>query len=338
MKKKDLSLYDQIAAQPSHVLEPARGLLLSAQRFLLDYKASKFYGHISRDIGPLVLRQHEFARPPYEHTWVEFDMDAFAEEAPTTMMHDPDARDVKVGFLFAGDIVWVFSATAEGQSACLPYRVEMHRPVSADEERDMARRLGMLTPTYRMMLLASTGHRMDDPWWLGPEADHLCRSHRLVFHETFEPHLARMSKEEKFAFMALSAGTVRQVLTLALLLSRQSHRYWTITGEPHRHAIVSGRNRVLVAHNRVTMHLEQPVAQQRFISDIHTGAHRREHDVRGHWAQNRRLGHNCDHLWAEDDIDHFHCTMCSVKRWWRHAHRRGDLHSGVVVKTYEVTQ
>jgi hypothetical protein len=338
MKKKDISLYDQLALAAPTPVDPPRQHLLAAQRFMLDQKASHFYGHISRDIGPLVLRQHEFARPPYDQTWVEFDMDAFSEEVPTTAMYDHDGRDTQVGFLFDYGTAWVFSRNARGLGGCMPYRIRLHHPLSSEDELRMARALGLSRVIYRMMLLGPTGHDSRDPWWEGPEADHICRSHTLVFHEAFWPILERLSDEEKFKFMALSAGTLRQVLVIALLLSRQSHRYWTIIGEPHRSALVSGKHRVLTAHNRVTMHLERAVARQRFLEDIHTGAHRREHDVRGHWAQNRRSGSNCDHLWVENDEDHFHCGMCSVKRWWRHAHKRGDASIGTVVKTYEVTR
>src|SRR5262245_48133736 len=245
MKKKDLTLYDYLITIDPMIIDPPRKRLFGAQRFVLDYKASRFYGSLSRDIGPLALRQHEFARPPYDLTWVEFDMDAFAEEVVTTKMYDPDGRDARVGFLFDHDTVWVYSINVRGQGGCLPYRIQMHRPVTFEQELHMAQTLGVSRLVYRMMLLGQTGYGSDNPWWLSPEADYICRSHSLVFHESFWPILDHLDADEKFRFMALSAGTLRQVLVIALLLSRQSHRYWTITGDPPRRAQVGNKHRML---------------------------------------------------------------------------------------------
>jgi hypothetical protein len=92
-----------------------------------------------------------------------------------------------------------------------------------------------------------------------------------------------------------------------------------------------------VSHNRISMHLNPKIALKRFTRSLETGMHHRLHDVRGHWAQNRK-NLSCDHIWDAIDPDHFHCTLCGTNRWWRRSHQRGDQTLGTVTKDYIIKE
>jgi hypothetical protein len=335
VKKIDLTLVDAILASKPGPFEPPRLRLMRAQRFVLDRDASHYFQKLVHDLGPLLLAQHAFARPPYEQTWVEFDCDAYFAD---TWGLAPEERDARIGFLFDGNAVHCWSNTqAHPVPECGPVSYLMHTPVTYEEEPANAQAFHVSRLVWRHHLIGGIGKTAGDPWWMSDEATEICRSHRVVVAPGWAEFIGDMPPIRIAEFLRLTAGTFKQMLTLALLLSRSSHRYWTISEQPRGRAIVAGKPRVLVPYNRVTMHLKEEVAMARFQSDLRSGVHRRHHSVRGHWAQSRRFI-GCDHAWIERDEDHFDCGLCKAKRWWRQEHHRGDISKGSVSKTYEVTE
>lgn len=333
------TLFDQLRRSPGRFAEvgwgPPAAAMQLAHRFVLDASASAFIGDLLRRAGTLVLREHEFARVPFPTTWIELDFKAYIAAIPSAPK--PDSKsDTHVGYLYHNGSVYAaaWSDTKKhGEPAFSPYHFELHLPFGFEEELAMAQAAGYSRLTYRQVLLGTLPEPIDSRWWMSAEAADICRSHRIVWDDK-----GRIDAKHKNLIVSSSAGELKQVLALALLLTRPGQRVITVREQGHRRSIIRGKPMVLAKHNVITLHMKQEVAVRRFISGLQTGLHRREHDVRGHWAQTRRFQTACTHVWEPTDLDHYQCLRCQAKRWWRTAHKRGSNEIGTVTKDYEVTE
>jgi hypothetical protein len=336
------TLYDNFAATGLQVagfdkatLERVVRPLLAAQKYVLDEEASSFLGDMLKQITPLVLAQHEFARTPYPNTWIEFHFPPYMKALDG---RDPDdTGDTRVGFFInERNSMFSVSETKTSKPAMLPMWFDLHHPISFEEELEMANRFGLSRMTYRQMILGTTS--IYDDWWKSDAATAFCRSHRLRIGNSF----ADVPTHALQTLLRGSAGSLKQGIALLLLLTRPGQAVLKLHEQDRRRGIIRGQSRVLAPHHTVTLHLKRDMAMQKVIEALHsTGRHNRLHDVRGHWCQTRNPKYRgCDHDFQPVDINHYECIRpgCKAKRWWKKNHPRGDASLGKVDKTYEVTE
>jgi hypothetical protein len=304
-----------------------------AERYVFDTKASHILGHMIKTMAPLILQQHEFARPPYSNTWVEIDMMAYMEALEEHRdLRDP-TLDTRLGYLVMRDhILFFVSETAHTKPLITPYWYVLHEPISFEQELDLAQKLGLSRLTLREHLLGTSGLPKD--WWRSPEAESFCRGHHFMMGQ----QLKESSPGTRRKVLRGAAGSLKQAIAILLLLSRPGSGVIALSNQERRHGLVRGHSRVLAPHHKVTIHLEGRKALQRIQNNLQTGQHHRYHSVRGHWCQTRRIT-GCEHDWEPVNPDRYECLKgCGAKRWWKKNHHRGDISLGEVTKEYEVTK
>ena len=317
--------------------EPPASKVINARRFVLDEGASSFLAKSIHYSGDMMMQQSQFARAPYDLTWVELQHKAYFgtlaelyDETEFPLVSHPlvddhfGSDDDKVGFLIDHGRVWSFaSANDPDATGCLPISYDLHKPMSIEKELEMAELFGRTRMTLRVGLFGSSGIR---------DLDTL----RYASEHTVNWHLPTMKDKAK-GVLYMSSGDLKLVLGLLLILSRPGKSIIYTDDVGHRHGIMKGKRVVYHSHNLVKLHLSTGDPVKRFMSDLAHGSIRRRHDVRGHWCQTKRT-RSCAHDWIAEDPNRFECTICHGKRWWRKTHCRGDAGKGVVTKTYEVTE
>jgi hypothetical protein len=327
--KRQPLLADALLHQTRHPYGPPRQAMLTAKRFAFDAGASGFVGKLLNKTARLILREQEFARQPYPQTWVELDAPAYSTGLMGTVQGDPATADTKFGFLYDNGTVYCGAASKNGCNWS-PFTIKLHQPVTFETELATAMATGQSRLTLRQALIGYAEH-LYDPWWQSGEVDMIARSHLYV-------PAPDLTMEQNRGILQQHQGVLKQVLAMLLILTRPGRRVLTITDQGHQRTLYKGNSMVLAKHSLVTLHIDQSVAIRRFISGVHTGLHRRLHDVRGHWAQTRRHQNACTHVWDPVDADHYRCLRCEAKRWWRKNHSRGLLEVGTIVKEYEVSK
>ena len=330
-------LLDSLMNRPRQTkFGPPNAKFLAAHKFVLDSTASEFVGDLLRRAPLEVLQEHEFARTPYDLMWVELDHKAYYKGL-RQWAGDPRETDDLIGFLYDNGTVWSL-ADSEGYGGVpiiMPFKFHLHQPVSFEQELALAQKVGLSRLTFRSALLGSINS--DDKWWATREAADICRSHRTELIE--EDFTAGLSAEQWEALLRGGAGSLKLILTLALLMSRPGQHVLSQAEVGHRKVIYKGKNAVFKAHHRISLRLEHKDPVTYFTRHLSTGLHRRRHGVRGHWAQTRRLvTRGCDHQWDGIAPDKYECLTCGAKRWWRKAHMRGDSTIGFITKEYDVTR
>jgi hypothetical protein len=311
-----------------------------AHRFVLDAPASRLVGELVNKAAPLMLEQHEFARPPHQLTWLEMDFRAYAEVIPGMNPDDPTA-DTRVGYFFDHGKVYSASEARRKTTTALglddvgvtPLIYHLHRPMTFERELELAQELNTSRLMLRKMIYGDPG--LEGKWWNTHVANEICRSHSFEFYS--KPPFDKMTVVDKLRTLRSSAGSMKQIIIMLLLLTRPTKHVLMVTDEPHKRILLKGHSQVLVSHNSVKLHLSPQESYRRVTEGGHTDRHHRYHSVRGHWCQSRRIP-ACTHEWEPVTPDRYHCQKCPAKRWWRTSHGRGDEKLGVVHKGYEVTK
>lgn len=332
MKAADVNLFDLwMNNRFKSPFDPPEAVMLKAKRFVLDASASEFIGQLLGRAPLEVLRHHQFARPPYETTWIEMDHEAYFQVA-----HDDrspiEARDLRYGILVRGDQVWIMISGANGDSTTSPIMFDLHRPVSFDEELELAQRFDTSRLTLRMAMLGGVETVMS-PWWHSAEAADICRSHRMKV----APMLDGAEPQAMGELLQSGTGNLKLILTMILMLVRPHNSFVLSEAGPKR-VLLKGKSVALKPHHVLKLRLEHEDPVARYLSHEHTGKMRRLHDVRGHWAQHRKRGLGCSHQWQVLSPTQFQCANCGAKRWWKADHHRGADALGSVTKEYDVTR
>lgn len=316
--------------------------LRMAKRFVLDAQASRLVADLIVHAGPLLMSQHQFARAPHPLTWLEMDFTAYSRGIPGMNPEDPTA-DTRVGYFIDNNKVYSASQARTRMTRAFgvddvgvtPLIMHLHRPVSFEQELELAQELGTSRLMLRRTIIGDPG--FDQNWWNTPEAADVCRSHSMEFYS--KPPFDKMTASDKASVLRSAAGSLKQVLVMLLLLTRPTKHVFALTDEPHKRMLVKGKNQVLVSHTSVKLHLSPQESYRRVTEGGLTDRHHRFHSVRGHWCQSRKPANmRCTHEFEPITVDKYACLKCGGRRWWRKSHGRGDEKLGVVHKGYEVTK
>jgi hypothetical protein len=327
---------------------PPLGVLHQAKKFIFDASASEYIGSLLMKAQAEVLSQHDWARPPFETTWIEFDHAVYWERglgmANDYMKGTPDNL---FGMLIHHGTVWLFSYAPShshdhrGETlGCGPFQYQLHVPISFEEELAMARRFDMGLNTYRQALLGGminpeTGKPTLSVDWWNAMAGEIVRSHKMFINPTIKGGMDKVRPEQRASILASGAGDLKLILTLLLMVTRP-RKMFNVTETGPKRMLYKGHNLVRRAHSVVTMQLAKEAALHHAVHHEFTSQHRQMHDVRGHWAETRHNAICQEHSWEPLDKDHFYCLNCPAKRWWRKAHTRGELRLGDKTTDYHV--
>lgn len=339
----DDPVYNQ-ALKAVHTLRPV------ARRFIFDDEAATYIGHFIRDCPDLLVANRQFALPPYETTYLQFNLDVVLEAIGHPKLSGDEDRDIDVGYLVHRDRVYSLARGLRGGGGISMFSYRMgtsskwcsgclrfHDPIF-----DLSVHEGDLGDTYIRagLLLGSTWSKLTDDEWHG-----FCQSVEVVptVQRTYPAVVGKSDAEKREKYkrlIACSAGDYRTFVTALLLLNQQQHV--TLQHVPHGSGIVAGKRRVFHRHQTVRIHLRQhDTVRKVFARTMHVP--RRAHDVRA-FFRHLSLGAECIHDWpqlpevTDDGIPRWTCTKCGGRRVRVKAHMRGTAKEGIVTKRYEVTE
>ena len=346
-------------------LDQMRSGIMKAERFVLDVEASERIAQVVMDVPDLLVREHRFARAPYDVTWIEYDAFAywmtFRNADPKRYdangeYGDPETADKLVGFLIDHGRINVVSVGKEANSIAMvtPLQYRLHTEWPVADQLEFARRSGCSRLGIDAFLWGSSMDNMPSDQW------RLLRDYNAVEFVPTNPKydmlVERMMKDAGMVNSVRGAvGELRTIIAILLMLNRPSLMRYRNSVPSHRQWL-KGKFRPFMSHTTVTVSLDA-VAGLRLVGTSNDDpALRRRHRVRGHYCHDQtardymRIA-GCIHDWQDmdadwhpwpdappDEVDHWLCGSCGGKRWWRDAHHRGTAQVGFVAHDgYEVT-
>jgi hypothetical protein len=300
--------------------------MTSARRFVLTENAAIRSAQVMRTLPDLMVEASRFARAPFDLTWIEFPFRAFYQELTQT---SPDLDcDATVGYFIDHGRVYCASSTqdATARPLFMPIVYGLNEEWPIDEQLDFCSRMKVSRLGCDQFMWGSTYNFLNEDQRRQMRAQH---SMHLLADRRFDHNgLTDM--------MNSAVGDLRTIVGLLLLLNRPS--LTTYRDAPASRGYFNKKFRGYLSHTTVDIPLD-PVPQLRLVgTPADDASPRRRHEVRGHWchdAQARRR--TCVHQWEAEDEDHFTCSVCLGKRWWRRDCVRGHSGLGFVQKDYAVT-
>jgi len=312
-----------------------------AEKFVFDTEASARVGIVLRDVPELLVEQIQFARPPFDLCWIEYDVETiFNMLNPDRVWTSDDTRDMRLGLLIEHHRMVVVAEDAQGRFGFMPMVYHLNTEWKLDEQLVFAEQLGV----SRIGI---------DLWLWGAAAPKLIangkREYLRVLRDTNRAELLLPVPPDKA--VALHNGTVgdfKNHVGMLLMLNQPSLTQYALV--PRTRGWIGHRPKPYMAHREVRV-ASDPVPRVRQLS--HGGGEgslRRRHRVRGHYCTNAQArSGGCIHQWqaagAEwkpvavavgDDPERWVCDVCGGRRWWRADHARGDAGLGWVEHTYRV--
>lgn len=298
----------------------AKVLAPQARQFLFDEEASRMLGHFVATCPDVLVDQMQFARQPYEVTYIEM----YIQEVYNGMGLPKgdminEELDLKMGILSSEGILYNLSNSTHRPTPVLGPLCTMDHEYRKDKVSDFV--------DDSRILLGTTWHALSED-----RRDAVSNRFSIGF---LGPEWAK----EKALELLLPAmtGEIRFYIAALLFLYQKNHL--TLTDRGPRRAISKGKQRVYMAHTAVTIHLSSYEAMKRDWATISDRSSPRRHEVRTHY-KHRHLTAGCVHEWVrvEDaENEQWRCTHCAGLRWLCRNHLRGDGAIGFVTKHYEVT-
>lgn len=306
-----------------------RELTQRARRFVFDDEASRYLGRFMASCGDIILNNRQFARPPFEVTYVEISLDlalkAMKEVNPeirsTVDTEGYVGADTYVGFLFHGNRVYECAASAIQKAFLSPIVFDLNTPWGGKNQFAFG---GKREEWMRLTFLLGT--TVNDVQSEEQRQD-------VMSSVKITDYRGRDFLELDVA-QGMS-GCVRNMWAALLLLNQQ--KITKLQFEKPKAVLYRGKRRVYAAHNVVTIDLlGHKTIRQAMTSGMRESP--RRHEVRGHWVR-YHLDRSCDHVFPmEPDVDdRFPCKKCGGFRVWRKDSIRGDASKGWVFKDYDVT-
>jgi len=331
-----------------------------AHRFVFDNEASERVACVVRDIPDLVVRESQFARAPFDLTWIEYQADPYWMTVNAgKYLHNYEDRDRRVAYLIDHNRVNVVSEALQiGHCDVFPIAYHLNTEWEVSDQIAFAE-------TMRIS-------RLDiDKWFFGATAnmfreagdDESLRALRasnmaelLVRPEWASEVMVSPTENERTtrgrAMMSGSSGDLRTIIAFLLMLNRPSIVRYDRSFRNSR-GWVRNRPQPFLAHTTVKVSLDAAQTLKLIGTPRGDSVPRRRHEVRGHYCHSKsardyaRIA-GCVHQWRatlgpEDEwapwteglpgeANHWVCAECGGKRWWRIASERGDASKGFVVK------
>lgn len=317
-----------------------------AERFLFTEDASRLVGQFCRECSNLILDNRQFAIPPFNDTYVEYDP-LFIRQVKNIV--DPAERATHHGYLVTGNYIYYFASG---------FYSDLEAKIWTDET--------IISPTY--FTFAPPGQEAfkdtrDTPFHDAAEDDrlagfsiglraynHSSTLNRKAISKEVQPHVFYEFKERMHtrlnaadaskavgSALGSAAGTVLYLWAALLWLNRPTHT--TFVEVPATRRISKGKLKAYAAHRIVEIDLRKArTVRAAFLSSIPRESPRR-HKVRGTFCHKGGQVLGCSHVWPllADEDGHWVCKACGRIRWWRKDHVAGDATKGWVDHEYAVT-
>jgi hypothetical protein len=314
-----------------HFHETTVDNLRQAHRFVIDDEAIRYIGEMIRDMPRIIADAQDFAIPPFQKTWIEFNARLLFRTI-TGIEPDPNG-DENLGYLIVGPVVRVIAGMDDGTHSpeVLPLQYKMFQPWSLDEELKFSATTRISRLNLDAMFWGSTaGMFLNERDKVGLRALRENHSMELCCKDHYKEHIMDQ-------LAVGQAGDLRNVIAILLFLNRMNNDIYE-RHVPLAQTVIRARTAPLLKHTVITIKLN-PIPKLRKLC-AGEGVWRRLHDVRGHYCHNKEARYSgCMHEWEETRPLHWECTLkCGGMRWWRHEHKRGHEEKGIVTSEYKVTE
>jgi hypothetical protein len=329
-----------------------------AEKFVFDEDATRRVGEVLRDVPELLIEQMEFARAPFDVTWIEYSGDIMKSTITGYPIdHNDPTRDIWVGVLVDHNRVNVISLNAwnlrtdqAGETiGVLPFAYHLQTVWPLEDQLRFCEALHTSRAGIDAWFWGSTYNRLHE---LG-RADSIRALRATTMAEMLDRRLllegGGIDARTASKLIAASAGDLKNVVALLLMLNQpRATRYVRV---PERRGWVAHKPKPFMAYHHVNMTLAPREQIVLLREGLGSGELRRRHRVRGHYCHDEtardyaRIA-GCIHEWvpcdaewtpapgmAIDEREHWRCRVCDGKRWWRESHERGDASKGFVDHT-----
>jgi len=373
--KRQPTLADRFVAKrwPAHerVLLPKaaeqiqRGVR-NARKFVLDEEAAERIGNVVAEIPELIVREHQFARAPFDLTWIEWPSfhywKALKDREPALyewagLYGNEDTADYMTGYLIDHGRINVVAggtmADKEVPPELTPMQYRLHTEWPMDDQLEFCRRVGMSRRTIDQYLWGSSYGQLSE------DERRLLRTYNTAEFVPFNPAHSGFAHYNANSTMESAArscvGELRTVIALLLMLNRPSIAMYRNTLPNHR-GWMKGKVVPFMSHTTVSVSLDAVRVLRLIGTPAGESVARRRHEVKGHYCHDRTAREymriaGCIHEWQPchdewtpwpdapmSDVNHWMCKACGGKRWWRADHERGTAEVGFVAHDgYEVT-
>lgn len=342
--------WERIVPLKQGIERAVRSVTPIAKRFVFDKEACVHLGRVLFEASDLVLEQIVFAKPPYEHTYIELsDARAMFNSWRPTTPNPVATSDDKLGLLYTGDRIYSFchSDTADipttlgmfhttvGHGQTTPLREifgDTSTKVKFAHEEGWQKYVkiayllgGMRQPDGRIVVARGDYEYFLDNYDLG------C----TIGHQFSNPESLSRHRNVIVDSAFMGGGDIL-IGAACLLLIHGTKRGVSIQNKPHQAGWFKGKRIVYKSHGVVTIKLTKGDSMKKVL--FGTRESPKVHDVMGTWVHYHRDVH-CDHEWVRlEDTDHerYLCRKCPTLRTWRTPHSRGEGGKGVHTKTYSV--
>ena len=289
------------------VLDMLKSRVRTAHKFVLDDNATTRIAHVVRDIPDLLIREYDFARPPFDLTWIEFKHDLFWREVGNPREMQDDDSDMNVGYLIDGNTVSVITGGTIGSPYAGPYpsiiRFHFNTEWSDGEYADWMASAEVTN--------SGSDKGLDQFLWGGTlksmdmeTRDRLRARNRVTVYRP--PSVGRWGNEVRFLSLLESTihgsvGEMRNIIAMMLMLNRPSiTRY---SNMPQGKGFSRGKLMTYMAHTSITIDLDAVPTMRLLGTPEGDAIPRRRHEVRGHYCQNREARDytriaGCIHDWV----------------------------------------
>jgi hypothetical protein len=325
----------------------------AAHKFVFDEAAATRIAHVVRDVPELILREHEFARAPFDLTWIEYPHWKFWREVGNDPLNQDATADHTIGYLIDGNMVSVVTGGTVGDPNMAPLPQIFHYYLNTEwppAVMDEFIQHGGGTIRGLDAYLWGTLKHMDEE-----TRANLRNRYMVALAPIRHDHRANQTRGLLDSSFKGSIGETRNIVTMLLMLNRPTLTRH-VGSPPTVRGFIKGKVAPFMNHTRVTIDIDAVPTMRLLGTPSGEGVPRRLHEVRGHFCHNAEAHEYariagcqhewvaCDDLWTPmaatriSDANHWVCDVCGGKRWWKHEHERGDRRRGSVIHDdYDVT-
>lgn len=293
------------------------------RRFLISDEVIVQIATLMRDYPELMVRNFQFAIPPYDAMYIDFNAALYIDTLGAVVLSDLE-RDTQLGLVIDQNKIAVIAQSNRSNNRTpkpTPYiwsidgsgfHSAFHQFPWENIEMQLSYAFGT---TY-----SKTREIITDEM----EAE-FSRRFRLWYERGFDfPNFRK--------FIPYIAGELRTFLSILLWINQPSMVDYEHVS--HRRVLVRGRPTVYAAHSIVRLRKDFTI--KKAMAHFTDRAPPRRHEVRGFW-RHYHLTQGCEHDWdvMPDESGHWHCKTCKGMRTWIKSHLRGDASRGFITKEYK---
>jgi hypothetical protein len=351
MAKRDMMIADRLMMAEKSLMLPRatfhmiRNRVRSAHKYVFDRAGCVRLAEVIRDSPDILVREHQFARAPFDVTYIEL----AAFDAFWTVLNNRPADDIvpALGFLVDHDTVY----TLDKRGDVMPLTYHLNTPWAVEEQLEFVNTTSMSRIGIDGFLWGTTYNLLNSDERRVLRAHHAVRT--LPLQDLLQP-----IRQKVFTIVAEETiAGMRTIIATLLLLNRKNVTV-PINEIGHHRGFHKGKQRVYMAHTVMTIHIDPIPTLRKIGTPAEASVEKRRHEVMGTWCHDQafRIGeaNGCLHDWVPHPLyigkekghleadghfvhDNWLCQTCNGHRWRRDQHMRGNSLTGYVDKTYKVT-